>query len=99
MAVDGFRQWTRLWVLGELRITGGIVTGSTGSVQGPPPMLVSAMQTSPLLPKRSEAGRFCEKAAAVLDASFGSVRDMLSVPNLFWYPTFVAHSGPTAPRG
>jgi hypothetical protein len=68
VAVDGFRQWTRLWILGELHITGGIVTGSTGSVQGPPPMLVSAMKTSPLLPKRGEAGRYCEKAAAVLDA-------------------------------
>ena len=97
VAVDGFRQWTRLWILGELRITAGIVTGSTGSVQGPPPMLVSAMRTSSLLPTRGEARLFCEKAAAVLDSWFGSVRDMLSVPNLFWYPTFVAHPGPTAP--
>jgi hypothetical protein len=97
VAVDGFRNWTRLWTLGELRIDGGMVTGPTGCVQGPPPMLVAAMLASSLLPSRGEARLFCERAAAVLDTWFGSVRDMLSVPTLLWYPMFVAHPGPTAP--
>jgi hypothetical protein len=60
-------------------------------------MLVPAMLGSPLVPKRPEARMFCEKAAAVVDKWWLSVRDMLSVPTLPWYPTFVAHPGPTAP--
>jgi hypothetical protein len=96
VTVECFRTWASLWMLGELRISGGMVMGPTGSVKGAPPMLAPAMATSSLMPKRAEARQFCERAAGIIDAWLVRVRDMLSVANLLWYPTFVMHPGPVA---
>jgi hypothetical protein len=97
VAVDGFRDWTRLWTLGELRISGGVVMGSTGCVQGPASTLRATLGGSSLVPARNEARMFCEKAVGVVDGWLMNVRDMLSVPNLLWYPTFAAYPGAMAP--
>jgi hypothetical protein len=97
VAVEGFRRWTHQWILGPLRIDGGFVSGSPGCVLGPPPLLVPAMLSSPLLPKRPEARQYCEGAAATLDAWLRRIRDQLTVMPKMWYPGFAAHLGPTAP--
>lgn len=98
VALEGFAEWTTMWVLEPVNFMGGTVAAGTGSVGGAPPTLQVRLRTSgDLAPSRPEALLFCQDALEVIEKTFLEFRRMLTVPTQAWYPQFVMYMGPVAP--